>query len=167
MNASLLWTQAMREAMASAPSNLVILHTLELFHPEFPTVRMVQNMEGFDLELETGETFWFEPASFQFTLPPTGSNGLQELSLQLDNVDERISQHIEAVMGNPVAITVKYRAYLSNDLHTPQMEAPLVLFLSDLRITAAEITGRASFADIINRRFLSRTYHVREFPGLA
>lgn len=158
----------MREALAMAPSRTVILHTMELLHPAFPApVRMVQNTEGFDFTLETEEVFRFEPAAFRFSLPPTGDNGLQELALQLDNTDQRISDYLELIADNPEPIIVKYRAYLSSDLTTPQMSAPLTLFLSDLLITATDVTGRASFADIINRRFLIRTYNVGDFPGLA
>ncbi len=168
MSTSTLWRQAIKEAFVLAPADTVILHTLELIHPAMdPAVRMVQNIEGGTFTLETEEEFYFEPAAFRFSLPPSGTNGIQELMLQLDNTDRRISDYLEAVLLNPEPITVKYRAFLSSDLTTPQTESPLVLFLSDLHVTASEVSGRASFADIVNRQFLSVPYSVRNFPGLA
>ena len=167
-NSALLWRQAIKEAYTVAPPDAVILNTIELIHPAMdPTVRLVQDLQPHTLRLETGESFLFEAAAFRFSLPPTGDNGLQELNLQLDNVDRRISDYMEAIMLNPVPITVKYRAYLSNDLLNPQMDSPLTLFLTDLTLDMTQLSGRASFADIINRPFLSPTYNSRVFPGLA
>lgn len=164
---NLNWKPAIQEALASVPSNVVIHHTLELTHPAFAApFRLIQELQGRTLKLEDGSSADFEPAAFKFTLPPAGDNGVQELGIQMDNTDQRISDTIDAVLLNPEPIVVRYRAYLSSS-DEPEMDAPLTLYLSDLRITATDVTGRASFADIVNRQFLSEPYTTRRFPGLA
>ena len=164
---NLNWKPAIQEALASVTSSVVIHHTLELSHPAFVApFRLIQELQGRTLKLEDGSAVDFEPAAFKFTLPPVGDNGVQELSIQLDNTDQRISDTVEAVMANPEPITVRYRAYLSTS-DVPEMDAPLTLFLSDIRVTETDVTGRASFADIVNRQFLSDSYTTRRFPGLA
>lgn len=164
---NLQWKDAIREAMTLAPSNVVIHHTLELIHPSFVSpFRLIQELEGRTLKLEDGVSYQFSPSAFRFSLPTAGDNGVQELSIQLDNTDSRISDALELVMSNPVPITVKYRAYTSTE-DTPQSDSPLVLFLSSIKVTATDVTGSASFADIVNRPFLNTTYTTRRFPGLA
>jgi hypothetical protein len=63
-------------------------------------------------------------------------------------------------------VTITYRPYLSTDFERPAMVPPLSLFLTDIVITAVEVVGRATFADILNRSFLPDNYTRRKFPGL-
>lgn len=163
------WSEAIKEAYASAPSGVVILNTLELSHPSIvDSIYLVQDYTDHECTLEDGVTVvTFRKAPFRFVLPSTGSNGLQELNIAIDNVDQAVSDFLQDITGDPAPVTVKYRSYLSTDKTEPQNGVPLVLFMSDIQVTPVEVVGRASFADIINRQFLSTTYTVSRFPGLA
>lgn len=162
------WNEALKEAYASAPDGVVIIHTLQLAHPALPeSIWLVQDYGGHTCTLETGQPQYFQPAPFRFTLPATGSDGLQELDIAIDNVDQAVTDFLAAIGSNPEPVTVRYRAYLSTDKSQPQNGVPLTLFLADIKVNAVEVVGRASFADIINRPFLSFLYTVNKFPGLA
>lgn len=167
MNESL--NEAIKEAYALAPSDEVPLETLELCHPSVAggSLYLINQREPFTLTLENGEQKIFEPVGFQFALPAAGDNGRQDMQLSIDNVDRRISDFIEKAKNYYEPVKVYYRPYLSSDLTTPQMNPPLSLSLQDVSITAQTIAGRASFADVLNRKFPEEYYTRKRFPSLA
>lgn len=158
-------TEAIREAYATAHSDVVFLHTLEISNPLTPTLYLVQDRVDHMLGIN-GVLTQFVATGFRFILPSTGENGLQELGLAVDNVDRRPSDFVKAVRESSDPVTVIYRPYLHTEPMTPQMNPPLTLFLTDIQITAAEVVGRATFADVLNRKFLSELYTRRRFPAL-
>ncbi len=158
---------AIQEAYASADSSIYYLDTLTFTHPNIGTpLRMVNDRVDQWLTLETGEVVQFLPVGFRFILPESGDNGVQELTITVDNVGRKPMEFIKAVIGSNIAVAVAYRPYLSNDNSQPAMNPPLTLYLTDVVITSTDITGRATFADILNRAFLSETYSRRRFPSL-
>ena len=160
--------EAIKEAYALAPSDEVILETLEITHPaEGETLYFIKQRVPFDLTLETGETVTFEPVGFNFSLPAAGENGRQDMTITIDNTDRRISDFINDAKTYPEPVRVIYRPYLSSDLTTPQMNPPLSLTLNDVSISVFNITARASFADVINRKFPSEYYTRKRFPSLG
>lgn len=159
---------AIKEAFAVATSNVAHLDTLEISHPSLPNkIRIVKNRTDLTLTLETGESVLFDGTAFRMALPPSGDNGLQELTISIDNVDRQVSDFLNSVKSSSLPPQITYRPYLSNDLTEPQMDPPLVLFLSDAKVTVFEATGRASFADLINKKFPTETYTRDRFPGLG
>ncbi len=62
---------------------------------------------------------------------------------------------------------VVYRPYLSDDLTQPQMDPPLVLYLKEIQVNTYQVTGRATFMDIVNKRFPSELYTRLRFPSLG
>lgn len=159
---------AIREAYASAPSHVAILETLEISHPAVGgTIYLVKNSEDLTMKLENGTSVLFEAAGFRMTLPAVTEDGLQELRIAIDNVDRRISDFLDQAKNSTETVKVKYRPYLSTDLETPQMNPPLELNLTDVSVTVFEVTARATFADIINKKFPSDIYTRARFPSLG
>ena len=159
---------AIKEAFAVATANVAHLDTLEISHPFIAEpIRIVKNRTDLMLTLETGDSVLFDGTAFRMALPPSGDNGLQELTISIDNVDRQVSDFLSSVKSSSVPPQITYRPYLSNDLTEPQMDPPLVLFLSDAKVTVFEATGRASFADLINKKFPTETYTRDRFPGLG
>jgi hypothetical protein len=136
-------------------------------HSDGQSLYIVQDRVGNTFTLEDDTTHFFEPVGFRFTLPAAGENGLQELNLSIDNTDRRITDFINLVKGTNVAVVVKYRPYLSTDLTVPRMNPPLTLFLRDVSIDALEMSAKATFADILNRKFPSELYTRERFPSLG
>ncbi len=159
-------TAAIQEAYATARSDVFYLDTIQLSCEGVDTLYLVRDRVDHILTIGPGETQLFTACGFRFVLPGAGDNGLQELGLAIDNVDRKPSDFVKSVVALNSPVTVTYRPYLSNDPTTPQMNPPLVLYLVDIVITAMEVTGRATMAEVLNRKFLSELYTRRRFPAL-
>jgi len=175
---------ALAEAYASCPDDVVILHTLELRHPAFidadgnpAPIRVVRNHEDLLAYLEagavvpaipTGSAVNFVAFAFDFTLPNIEEGPNPELVIKMDNVSQDIVKSIELTIGNPVKIEVTYRPYLSNaPLDGPQMNPPMTFVIKTIIVDAFTVTASCGFADLINRKFPFDEYTVARFPGLS
>lgn len=171
---------AIREAYASAPSDTVILHTLELRHPSFldddgqPTaIRVVRDhvdllarLEA-DAPVDGGMIVRFVAMGFELELPPVDTAPVPEIAVTLDNVSRELVRHLDAAATSQAKIEVTYRPYLSTDLEGPQMDPPITLILTEVEADVFRITGRARMLDIGNKAFPAETYTARRFPGLT
>lgn len=173
-------SQALREAYASAPSDLVILHTLELRHPSFvdddgnPTaIRVVRDNTNLNAKLENtapinaGETVLFVAMGFELELPSIDTAPVPEISVTLDNVTREIVKHLDGAAESQDKIEVTYRPYLSDDLNGPQMDPPMTLVLTEVSADTSRVTGRARMLDVGNKAYPSQTYTAKRFPGLT
>jgi Domain of unknown function (DUF1833) len=166
-------TDAIKEAWAMAPTDVVFHETIEISHPNISgQLRFVAGLENLEAWTEDQDSMVddptvFEAGAFKLSLPAAGKDGIQELNIALDNVDRRVGEfcRMAANFDNPVTIT--YRPYLSTDLTEPQMDPPLLLFLKEVTITEFQISGRATFADIVNKKFPSQLYTRSRFPSLG
>jgi len=171
---------AIREAYAAAPSDVVILHTLELRHPAFvddvgnPTaIRVVRDHADLTARLEAGAPLdggamvMFIALAFDLSLPPVDTAPVPEITVTLDNVSREIVRHLDAAVATQDKIEIAYRPYLSSDLEGPQMDPPITLVLTEVEANALQVTGRARMLDIGNKAFPSETYTAKRFPGLA
>lgn len=159
---------AAREAFATSPSNVAYVEALEFYHESFPSgVRIVKALTPQTLRLETGAWVEFEAAAFSIILPAANPDGLQEMQLAVDNVDRRLKDFLKESLNFITPVSVFYRYYLSTDLGTPQLNPPLELSLSDVKVGTFQITARASMADLINKNFPSEMYYRSRFPGIG
>jgi len=166
MNSSL--QDAIKEAFALAPASKVILNTIEIRQEGVQDpIFLVQARRGMVATDENGVERVFEPVGFSFSLPPSNEEGFQSLNIAIDNVGLRVTAFMNAAMSVAEPIKVIYRPYLSDDLTHPQMIPPLVLFLKDVRITAVQVVGRATFMDIVNKKFPAELYTRSRFPSLG
>ena len=159
---------ALVEAYAIAPANVVHVHTLELRHVSMSEpLFLVQGFFNKELKIVSGGDFVkFRACGFDFTLPATDEGGLQELTLTIDNANNRVSDFCESAMSFPAPVEIYYRPYLSNDSTTPLMEPPLRLFLKDVTISEAQVSGRAVPVDFLNLKFPTELYDSERFPPL-
>lgn len=159
---------AIKEAYAVAPTSKVILDTLEIRQTGVQSpiylVKAKRELTAFD---ENGVERTFEPAGFQFSLPPENEEGFRSLNVAIDNIGRRVSDFVEAAKSERVPVEVIYRPYLSDDLTGPQMIPPLILYLKDIVVTVDQVTGRATFMDLVNKKFPLELYTRARFPSLA
>lgn len=173
-------TQAIKEAYASAPSDQIILHTLELRHPAFldesgsvTAIRVVRDHLDLFARLEDsapihgGEVVRFVAMGFELDLPPVDTMPVPEISVTLDNVSREIVRHLDAAAESQSVIEVTYRPYLSSDLEGPQMDPPIHLVLTEVEADIFRVTGRARMLDIGNKAFPGLIYSAKSFPGLT
>ncbi len=173
-------SQALREAYAAAPADVVILHTLELRHSSFvddeglPTaIRVVRDNTDLTCRLEegaplnAGEMVTFIAMGFELELPTVDTAPVPEISITLDNVSRKIVRHLDGAAESQDVIEVTYRPYLSTDLEGPQMEPPITLVLTEVSADVFRVTGRARMLDVGNKAFPAETYSATTFPGLT
>lgn len=146
---------------------IAALKKVNVIETDLEPLYLIPARQPYELTLETGLTKIFEPTGVRFTLPGQNDQGLQDLNIAIDNVDERIGRWIETASLYDAQALAKYRPYLSTDLTAPQMDPPLTLTLSDLKRNAFEVSGRATVADIVNLKFLRELYTRRRFPSLG
>jgi hypothetical protein len=159
---------ALVEAYAIAPAGVAHVHTLELRHESMSEpLYLVQGFFHRQIKTEVGGAFInFRACAFTFTLPATDDGGLQELTLTMDNANNRVSDFCESAMNFPAPVEIYYRPYLSTDLETPLMDPPLRLFLQSVTVSEAQVSGRAVPVDFINLKFPTELYDSTRFPPL-
>lgn len=148
------------DQLEAALNDLITFEAQDAFY-------LVKDLQGHNMTLENNETKYFEASGFKIELPEKNEEGVQDLTIAIDNTDLKVSDFIKEALKIPnQPIQIKYRPYLSNDFSRPQLDPPLVLYLSEVSIDRFEVTGRASFADILNKKFLTEKYTATRFPGL-
>jgi len=127
-------------------------------------VRSKAELIAFD---ENGVERTFRPVGFQFSLPPENEEGFRSLNIAIDNVGREVSNFIKTAKSTKVPVEMTYRPYLSDDLTTPQMIPPLLLYLKDVQVNPLQVTGRATFMDVVNKKFPADLYTRARFPSLG
>jgi len=175
------YSQALAEAYASAPSDVVIFHTLELHHPSFydgagarTAARIVNDYNNLTATLEfnapvnPGGSVTFYAIPFELTLPTEDDGGSPgELVLSIDNCVQFLHGYLEAAAVSEAPIQVYYRPYLSTDLSAPHISPPLIMTINNIKTDDFRVTARCGFGSLTNRRFPYLNYTVARFPGLT
>lgn len=165
--------QALEEAYASAPTEEIIMHTLEFRHASFTQpLRVVRDVHEFTARLEAsapanpGEDVIFVGFAFDLVPPDVTTGPSPEIRLIIDNVSRDIMAYLDLASNSDTLVEMTYRPYLYSDPTTPQMDPPLTLVLRDVEADVFRITARAGFGDFANRRFPNDLYNAQRFPGL-
>ncbi|MPS48553.1 DUF1833 family protein [Methylobacillus sp.] len=167
-------SEALKEAYASAPSNVVVIDTIEIMHPAFSEpIRVASGYEPIDARLEQtatvnpGEIVTFQPFAFELKLPEVFERGVPELELKIDNVSLEIIRNVELAMPQPELLQLVYRAYLSTDLlNGPHNSPPLRLTITQIEADAMTVTAKASVGEFINKKFPNEEYTDAVYPNL-
>lgn len=173
-------SEAIKETYASAPSDTVILHTLEIRHPNFidssnnsTAIRVVNNYTDVLAKLESSaplnpsQQVTFVSFSFSINLPTIDDKSNPEAIISIDNVSREIVENIDRAVTSQDVINVTYRPYLSTDLTAPSYDPPLHFILTDVVADVFKVTGRAKFPDLSNLSFPNKVYTPTLFPGLV
>ena len=99
-------------------------------------------------------------------LPPENEEGFRSLNIAIDNIGRTVSDFLTIAKSDKEPVKLIYRPYLSDNLEEPQMIPPLTLFLKEVQVTVTQVTGRATFMDVVNRKFPSELYDRYRFPSL-
>jgi hypothetical protein len=168
------FTAAWEEAEAAAPPNVTIYGTLEVQHPVFDQpARVVANVPNdVDLTLEAGaafnggETVTFTAVEVTAERPEFSEGKTPECSLTIDNVGRLLVPQLNDAVAVRADLTVIYREYRSDDTSEP-CYGPVEFKLRQVSMQDTRLTGIARVDDLANRKFPSRVYTIREFPGLV
>lgn len=167
-------SEALKEAYASAPSDEVVYHTLELRHAAFSApIRVVRDNADLVARLEAtapanpGELVTFVAYGFNLERPEVSSSGVPQCAIEIDNVSREILANIELAVPQTDPILVTYREYLASDLEGPQNDPPMTLTIVSINADVFRVRAVASYPDLSNRRFPREDYTAERFPGLV
>ena len=171
-----LVTQAVREAYASATSD-VVLTTIELRHPAFVeggmpvALRFVIDGVDHDLLLEAdapmdaGDLVSFTAMPFGFTPPSSEEGQVPTVSFWVDNVSSEIHRHLQAAVLVRSPLVATWREYIVG-LDGPQQRVDGIE-LAQVKVTATRATATARLNDWPDRLFPGRIYTRDAFPTLS
>ena len=172
-------SNAIKEAYSSAPTDAVILHTLEFRHELFSQpIRVILDNRDWTARLENsaplngGEFVNFVAFVFDVTLPNLEESASPQLKIEMDNVTQVIQEQLQVASISDSLTEVTYRPYLSSNvdgngrLQSPEMDPPINLNVDSVSVTPLKITAIASFSDLGNKTFPTEEYNTTRFPGL-
>lgn len=150
---------------ASAPSEHVILATLEILVPDYDPIRVVAAYEDLTATLETNETVTFKAGPFEYKEPSKNTNGQQTLTFAIANATGEAQKAIDAALASDAQVPVNYRVYLSSDLSAPAKQ-PYKMILRGGTFEGMMVMVEAGYFDLLNTMWPRRRYLASEFPGL-
>lgn len=166
--------EALAEAYASAPTDVVELLTIELRHSAFAQpIRVVLDNVDHTLTLEAsapqdaGQAVLWQGYPFSVERPEVTDVAAPELVIEIDNVSREIEANIRASLATREKVAATFRVYLSTDPTGPQNDPPMHLTLHHIKANDLRVTARAGFGDIATRHFPSEDYTTERFPGLV
>jgi len=161
------------------------LSTLELRHPSLEkAIRIVADIGeilsdnagdvifGHKLKLEAdapadgGLSIEFIACGFGFSLPSQQEGQLPTVQVTIDNVAYLITPQLDDLIGTRASLEITYREYLASDPDTPQFILN-GLTMTSISSNLTQLSGTATFADLVNRNFPSKVYRPSEYPGLV
>lgn len=174
------YSEAIKEAYVMAPADELVYHTLELRHPTFrdgnnreTAIRVVQGNDDAMLRIEVGssgpnpgEIVQWTACNFSVTLPKSSRDDAPELTIRLPNVKREMVAYIELANSTLDPIVVVYRPYLESNPDEPQMNPPVEMKLSNVKVDVFNVSGRATFDDFRNRPFPFNKYTRTVFQRL-
>ena len=161
-------SEAIKEAYASSPADVVIYHTLEINHPAFSEpIYVVRDYQDLNANLEDGTPVTFLRFAFNLVKPEVSATGVPQCTVEIDNVSRDILANVQLAMGSTALITMTYREYISTDLSGPQNDPPMTMVLSNIQADVFKVRATASFGDLNNKRFPNEEYTAERFPGLV
>lgn len=150
---------------ASAPTDKVILPTLEILVPGFDPIRVVAAYEDLTATLETAETVTFQAGPFQYKEPAKDTKGNQTLTFSIANVTGEAQKAIDAALASDAQVPVNYRVFLSGDLSAPAKQ-PYKMILRGGTFEGMMVMVEAGYFDLLNTAWPRKRYLSEDFPGL-
>lgn len=148
--------EAIREAYASAPVDVIVLHTLEINHPAFTAPARVCRWPVTDNEptrfrcliepealYNPGQVVDFIGLPFDITLPEKSTDNPGSFTLRLDNVGDTLDEELESAALFGSKITAIYREYIKG---TETTDGPRSVW-SDITITNPHMEGQTIVAN--------------------
>ena len=153
------YSATLKEKINSTSASETPLLLLEIDHPDLPApVRVVNDNQ--DL-VHQGNTY--TAMAFRASLPEDLEEGMPRARLAIDNVGKELVAWLEASGGGQGA-TVRMIQVLRS---TPDIiEWEVTMDLTNLSMTALEVSGVLSFDDLLNRPGVTLTYRPETAPGL-
>lgn len=155
----------LKKVYASAPTDQVILYTLEILVPGIDPIRIVAGYEDITATLETGETITFKQGQFDHKEPSKATNGQQTLTFAISNAMGEAQEAVDAALEDGSEVPVNYRVYLSSDLTAPA-QTPFKMKLRGGSFEGLVLSVEAGYFDLLNKAWPNDRYTADFAPGL-
>ena len=160
-------TQALEEAYACAPTDVVVLDTFQIDHSSFDEpIRLVNDFTDLTAKIETGETVTFIRFAFEHARAEVNAQGVPEVSISIDNASAEIARQLDAVSDSTDPFPVSIRTYRSDDLNAPAGRI-LPGEIINISVVDVRVNLRIAFSQIANRPYPGELFTPRRFPGLV
>lgn len=150
---------------ASAPSEYVILPTLEILVPGQDPIRVVAAYEDLTATLEDDTEVTFQAGPFDYKRPDKDTSGNQTLKFAIANVSGDVQRAVDAALDTDAEVPVIYREYLSTDLTAPAIN-PIKMTLRGGRMEGVMAQIEAGYFDLLNTAWPRLRYTSDFAPGL-
>ncbi len=174
-------SQALAEAYASATATQPELITIALYHSSFKdddgnttAIYCVNDFEPLNATIEAGAALHgglevtFQPIPFTFVRPEEADGSAPpEVTLEIDNAAREVSPYLKTASQSKEPVILIARVYLHSDTSAPHEIPPLQLVLKNVVVTPQKVSAKASYGDLVNRRFPTQEYGRRTHPGLT
>jgi hypothetical protein len=141
-----------------------LLSTDEIIDSDIERIFIVNDTQPHSLPIETDEVVDFETRGFKLRFTGSGENGLQNLSITIDDIDRKVSQFVAKAKAYPSPVELVFRVYLSDDLSQQQNNPPTVLYLTTTSNSIEAFSGNATTIDVVNAPFPNAYYRLENFP---
>lgn len=158
-------SEVLQRLYASAPTNDLPIHTLELQAPSFGVIRICSGFDDVTAGIEGGEMVEFESSALGVSLPERSVKGRQDLQFQLDNITGQSLEVVETAFEAGEKVKVIYRVYTASYLDEPG-ERPLEMTAVSVKANALRVNVVASFNDLVNAAWPTDRYTPDFAPGL-
>lgn len=174
------FSEALQEALTIAPSNDMVLATLEIRHPllvnelgNLDSIWLVANDENIVARIEAGapkragEMVLFNRCPFRFQLTPIEAGAIPEVEIVIDNVAPALVEQLDRAVTDTNQIVTAIRLYLLNHLGDgPQMNPVPTFNLANVTADVFAVTAKARTIIDLRGGFPRKLYTGVEFPGL-
>ena len=150
---------------ASAPSDIVLLPTLEILVAGEDPIRVVAAFEDLTCTLETAEVVTFTAGPFEYKEPAKNTSGVQTLTFAIANVTGEAQKAVEAAIESGEEVPVNYRVYTSDDLSAPAKN-PFKMILRGGTFEGPMVQIEAGFFDTLNYQWPRVRYTAEDYPGI-
>ena len=171
--------QAIAEAYASAPKDVIVLHTLEINHKSFPEpVRAVRwpvtdnEPEVFRCRLEDTAPYHprqlvdFVGVPFEIVTPAKSTEEPGQFQIRIDNIGDTLDEDLEAAALSGGMITAIYREYIKGS----EADGPSAVWegiqINSPRMEGQTIVVSGAVLDWMQRPF-GYLYTPESYPALV
>lgn len=154
-------TDAIKEAYAFAPADVIYYDTLEIDCASFANPIRIVNSHASIVRNEGT----FLPVLFDFKPPETAGSVRGEMIITVNGLPREIRAAIRNSVSTRDAVTVLYRQYINADM-SPAAVLPVPMSIAKINESHVGIELKALMPDLIGAYFPRKLMTAKSMPGL-
>ena len=155
---------AIKTVYASAPTDEVIIGTLEIIAPGLEPFRISSDFEDHYFGVD-GVLQLFEQGPLSIALPSKDTKGNQTLSFGVSGVSGRAQRYVDAALESGEPAKMIYREYLVSDPMTPARR-PIEMTINGGYFEGADAVFEGGYYDLLNSAWPRERYTSITAPGI-